>query len=380
MQTQYLSIRAWYSIFWFTLFWSSAVFASQTLEPTIADDRGFRVVTVAGGLEYPWGHAFLPDGRILVTERSGRLRIVEKGVLNPEPIDGLPRVTVSGQGGLLDITLHPDYPKNGWIYFSYVGSGPGGKGTEVARARLTGNELSDLEILFRMEHKTHTSRHFGSRLVFDKQGYLYVSLGDRGDRSRAQRLDDHAGALIRLHDDGRIPEDNPFLFHKGAKPEIFSYGHRNIQGMALHPETGDVWTHEHGPQGGDEINIARPGVNYGWPVITYGANYGFGTSIGEGTQKTGMEQPLYYWVPSIAPSGMAFYTGDRFPQWRDSLFVGSLKFDLLVRLTLKGNIVMGEERLLADRLGRIRDVSAGPDGYIYLLIDSSDGSLVRLEP
>jgi len=353
---------------------------AQTLKPTVVGDENFRIVEIAEGLQHPWGHAFLPDGRILVTERPGRLRIIENGRLNPRPVSGLPEIAASGQGGLLDVAIHPDYRENGWIYFSFVGPGKGGMGTEVARARLDGNRLRDLQLLFRMEPKSRTSRHFGSRLVFDRDGYLYISLGDRGDRPRSQRLGDHAGSVIRLHDDGRIPEDNPFLSRKGVRPEIYSYGHRNIQGMALHPETGEVWTHEHGPQGGDEINIVRPGANYGWPVITYGVNYGIGTRIGEGTQKPGMEQPLYYWVPSIAPSGMAFYTGDKFPQWRGSLFVGSLKFELLARLTLKGSEVVGEERLLKNSLGRIRDVSEGPDGYLYLLIDAWDGIMVRLEP
>ena len=362
------------------LLWSGASAAAQTLKPTVGSDEGFRIVEIADDLQHPWGLAFLPDGRILVTERPGRLRIIENGRLNPRPVSGLPEITASGQGGLLDVAIHPNYRDNGWIYFSFVGSGKGGMGTEVARARLEGNRLKDLQLLFRMEHKSRTSRHFGSRLAFDGDGYLYISLGDRGDRPRAQRLIDHAGSVIRLHDDGRVPADNPFITRKGARPEIYSYGHRNIQGMALHPETGEVWTHEHGPQGGDEINIVRPGLNYGWPVITYGVNYGIGTRIGEGTRKPGMEQPLYYWVPSIAPSGMAFYTGDKFPQWRGSLFVGSLKFDLLARLTLKGSQVVGEERLLRNSLGRIRDVKEGPDGYLYLLIDAWDGSMVRIVP
>ena len=362
------------------LLWSGIVAGAQTLKPTAGTDEGFKIVEIADGLQHPWGLAFLPDGRILVTERPGRLRIIENGQLNPRPVSGLPEIAASGQGGLLDVAIHPNYRDNGWIYFSFVGPGKGGMGTEVARARLNGNRLKDLQLLFRMAHKSRTSRHFGSRLLFDRKGYLFITLGDRGDRPRAQRLNDHAGSVIRLHDDGRVPADNPFLTRKGARPEIYSYGHRNLQGMALHPETGEVWTHEHGPQGGDEINIVRPGLNYGWPVITYGVNYGIGTRIGEGTHKPGMEQPLYYWVPSIAPSGMAFYTGDKFPQWRGSLFVGSLKFDLLARLTLKGPQVVGEERLLRNSLGRIRDVKEGPDGYLYLLIDAWDGSMVRIVP
>jgi glucose/arabinose dehydrogenase len=345
-----------------------------------ADEQSLQTQVIVEGLEHPWGMAFLPDGRILVTERPGRLRVVEDGRILPEPVKGLPRIAARGQGGLMDVLLHPDYEHNGWIYMSYAAAGSGGVGTEVARARLQGMKLVQLERLFRLEPKTNAGRHFGSRLVFDKAGYLYITLGDRGDRPRAQRLNDHAGSVIRLHDDGSIPADNPFKKQRRAQPEIFSYGHRNPQGMALHPQTGAVWIHEHGPQGGDEINILRPGANYGWPVITYGVNYGSGTPIGEGTEKKGMVQPLYYWVPSIAPSGMAFYTGDRYPGWEDNLFVGSLKFRLLVRLELKGDRVVKEQRLLEDRLGRIRDVRVGPDDYLYLLTDEDNGKLVRLLP
>jgi glucose/arabinose dehydrogenase len=354
--------------------------SAQQPEPLHGDDDLFTVVTIAENLQHPWGVAFLPDGRMLVTERPGRLRVIEHGQLDAQPVSGLPEIAAGGQGGLLDITLHPNYSDNGWIYFSYVGAGNGGRGTEVARARLDGMRLKDLQILFRLYPKSGTQRHFGSRLLFDKEEYLYITLGDRGDRPRAQRLDDHAGSMIRLHDDGSVPRDNPFVTVKGALPEIYSYGHRNLQGIALHPQTGEVWTHEHGPQGGDEINIIRRGGNYGWPVITYGVNYGTGTKIGEGTHKKGMLQPLYYWVPSIAPSGMTFYTGDKFPQWRGNLFVGSLKFQQLVRLKLQGDTVVSEERLLTNRLGRIREVATGLDGYLYLLIDAPNGSLVRLEP
>ncbi len=332
------------------------------------------------GLEHPWGMAFLPDGRILVTERSGRLRIVDNGKLDPTPVSGLPRIEAEGQGGLLDIILHPDFKDNGWIYLSYVAPGAEGMGTEVSRARLVNHRLTDLQVIFRLERKTDKTYHFGSRLLFDRSGYLYITIGDRGDRPRAQALDDQAGSVIRIHDDGMIPEDNPFIAQHGAKPEIFSYGHRNPQGMALHPKTGEVWIHEHGPQGGDELNLIHKGRNYGWPIITYGVNYVIGTSIGEGTHKHGMEQPNYYWVPSIAPSGMSFYNADKFPEWKGDLFVGSLKFQLLVRLELDGNKVIREERLLKEKLGRIRDVRTGPDGYIYLLTDESDGKLVRLEP
>jgi glucose/arabinose dehydrogenase len=285
-----------------------------------------------------------------------------------------------GQGGLLDVALHPKFTTNRLVYLSYSGGDSNGIGTEVARGKLVGNRLEDVEVIFRMAPKSKTGHHFGSRLVFDRQGYLYITLGDRGEKSRAQRTGDHAGSVIRLHDDGRVPADNPFVGRQGWQPEKYTLGHRNMQGAARHPESGEVWTHEHGPQGGDEINIIRPGINYGWPVITYGVNYVIGTQIGEGTHKAGMAQPLYYWVPSIAPSGMTFYTGDKFPRWRGDLMVGALKDQMLVRLTLNGEKVVSEERLLKNRLGRIRDVSQGPDGYLYLLTDESDGMLVRIEP
>ena len=353
---------------------------AQRLEPVDGDESGFRAVTISEGLEHPWSVAFLPDGRMLVTERPGRLRVIKDGKLDPRPVAGLPEITASGQGGLLDIVLHPDYQQNGWLYFSYVAFGTGGMGTRVARAHLDGMQLHDLELLFQQNIGSMSGRHFGSRLLFDRKGFLYITVGERGDQRRAQRLNDHAGSVIRLHDDGRIPQDNPFLSRADAAPEIFSYGHRNPQGIALHPQTGEVWLHEHGPQGGDELNIVRSGQNYGWPVITYGVEYGIGTQIGEGTHKAGMVQPIYYWVPSIAPSGMSFYDGERFPQWRGNIFIGSLKFGLLTRLVLHDGEVVKEERLLRGRLGRIRDVRTGPDGLLYLLTDASNGRLVRLEP
>ena len=346
-----------------------------------SEKHAFRAVTLTDGLAHPWGLAFLPDGRMLVTERPGRLRLVSaKGKLDPRPLAGVPPVVALGQGGLLDVALHPDFRRNGWVYLAYVGAGQGGQGTEVARGRLDGHGLGDLQVIFRMQPKSSTGQHFGARLVFDRQGMLYVTLGDRGEMARAQRLNDHAGSVIRLHDDGRVPADNPFVGRAGALPEKFTLGNRNIQGAALHPQSGVLWAHEHGPQGGDEINIIRAGVNYGWPVITHGRNYGTGTPIGEGTTKPGMAQPLWIWTPSIAPSGMAFYTGDAFPAWRGNLFVGALRGQLLVRLELDGERVVREERLLEGVLGRIRDVRVGPDGLIYLLTDSDDGRLVRLEP
>ncbi|MER2552640.1 MAG: PQQ-dependent sugar dehydrogenase [Thauera sp.] len=346
-----------------------------------SEQQRFRVTIVSEGLEHPWGLAFLPDGRMLVSERPGRLRLVgADGRVDPDPLHGLPPIAAVGQGGLLDVALHPDYRDNGWIYLSYVASGPGGYGTEVLRGRLKGRTLVDVQVLFRMLPKSTRGQHFGSRLVFDRQGYLYITLGDRGEQQRAQRLDDHAGSVIRLHDDGRVPADNPFRDHPGARPEKFTLGNRNLQGAALHPQSGELWTHEHGPQGGDEINIIRAGINYGWPVITFGRNYGTGTAIGEGTAKPGMAQPLYQWTPSIAPSGMAFYTGDRFPAWRGNLFVGALRDQMLVRLELDGARVVHEERLLEGAIGRIRDVRNGPDGFVYLLTDSPKGVIARLEP
>ncbi|MBO3707415.1 MAG: PQQ-dependent sugar dehydrogenase [Candidatus Accumulibacter sp.] len=352
---------------------AAQVFASEL--------QRFRLRIVSEGLEHPWGLAFLPDGRMLVSERPGRLRLIDaSGRLDPEPVRGLPPVAAFGQGGLLDVALHPRYRDNGWIYLSYVGEGPGGYGTEVLRGRLQGRTLHDVQILFRMRPKSGGGQHFGARLVFDRQGFLFITLGDRGEMQRAQRLDDHAGSVIRLHDDGSVPADNPFVARPGALPEKFTLGNRNIQGAALHPDSGELWTHEHGPQGGDEINLIRAGSNYGWPVITYGRNYGSGTPIGEGTARPGIEPPLHQWTPSIAPSGMAFYTGERFPHWRGNLFVGALRDQMLLRLQLDGARVVHQEPLLKNTIGRIRDVRAGPDGFIYVLTDSPRGVVARLEP
>lgn len=351
--------------------------AAQVIE---TEEQVLRVVRVVGGLEHPWSLAFLPDGRMLVTERPGRLRIVQDGRLLSEPVAGLPPIVAQGQGGLLDVALHPRFADNNLVYLAYAGPGVGGMGTEVARGKLVGNRLEQVEVLFVQQPKSGARQHFGCRLVFDREGYLFITLGDRGEMDRAQKPDDHAGSVIRLHDDGRVPADNPYVGRKGWKPEKYDLGHRNQQGAALHPQTGELWTHEHGPQGGDEINIIHPGVNYGWPVITYGVNYIIGTKIGEGTRKPGMAQPLHYWVPSIAPSGMAFYTGDKFPRWRGDLFVGALRDQMLVRLRLDGEKVVHEERMLKNALGRIRDVRQGPDGYLYLLTDEDPGGLFRLEP
>ncbi|MBS4020308.1 MAG: PQQ-dependent sugar dehydrogenase [Dechloromonas sp.] len=350
-----------------------------------SEREDFRVRVLSEGLVHPWALAFLPDGRMLVSERPGRLRLLAAdGRLDPRPVAGVPAVAASGQGGLLDVVLHPDFAANGWIYLSYAAAGEGGVGTEVVRGRwvsdAAGHRLEDLRVIYRQRPKSSGGQHFGSRLVFDRDGFLHISQGDRGTMARAQQLDDLAGKQVRLHDDGRVPADNPWRGVAGAHPEIFSVGHRNVQGAALHPVSGALWTHEHGPQGGDEINIVRKGRNYGWPVITHGVNYVIGTKIGVGTHREGLEQPLYQWTPSIAPSGMAFYVGERFPAWRGNLFVGALKYQMLVRLELDGERVVHEERLLSGREGRIRDVRQGPDGLIYLLTDAPDGKLLRLEP
>ncbi len=356
------------------------------------------VVTVVEGLKNPWSVAFLPDGRMLVTERPGALRIVENGKLLPNAVEGLPKVTAFGQGGLLDVALHPKYAENGWIYWTYNATEGGLHGTEVARGKLGGSKdapkMTDVQVLFKLSPKSDKGFHFGSRIVFDRDGYLFVTFGDRGDspakgaEQRAQQLNDHAGKSIRLFDDGRVPPDNPFVKTKDAKPEIFTYGNRNMQGAALNPVSGKLWAHEHGPQGGDEVNIMVGGTNYGWPVITYGVNYGVGTKIGEGTAKDGMAAPLIYWVPSIAPSGMAFVGSDgngrerptNFPKWKGNALVGALAGQLVVRISLDGDKVVGQERMFTNELGRIRDVRNGPDGNIYLLTDSADGALLRVEP
>ena len=338
-----------------------------------------RLVTVADDLEQPWSLAWLPEGRMLVTEKPGRLRIVTPDGVVSAPVGGLPEVADGGQGGLLDVLVDPDFESNRTIYFSYSEPGAGGSGTAVARAVLDGDRLTGLKVLFRQVPKTGGGRHFGSRLVMARDGTLFITVGERGQRDRVQDTTINRGQVIRIHTDGRIPKDNPFVGRQGYRPEIWSYGHRNPQGAALHPETGKLWIHEHGAAGGDEINIPLAGRNYGWPVIAYGRHYS-GGKIGEGFHKPGMEQPIHYWDPSIAPSGMAFYTGDKFPKWRGNLLVGALKFRLVARLVLDGELVRDEERILETLGERIRDVRQGPDGYVYLLTDSSNGRIIRIEP
>jgi aldose sugar dehydrogenase len=337
------------------------------------------VETVVGGLNNPWAIAFLPDGRMLVTERSGRLRIVTGGKLSP-PLAGVPKVFASSQGGLHDVTLDRSFAQNQTIYFCFADPYDGGGRTSMARARLAGDKLEDVKIIFRQEGPPSSGRHFGCRIVQTPDNNLFLTLGDHGSYPQeAQNLGNHIGKIVRVTPDGAAPNDNPFVGRKDAKPEIWTYGNRNVQGAVLHPVTGKLWTHEHGPQGGDEVNIIEKGKNYGWPVVGYGVNYG-GAKIHEATSKAGMEQPVKYWAPSIAPSGLAFYSGALFPAWRGSLFVGALRDRMMVRLTLDGEKVTGEERLLQGIRERIRDVRTGPDGAIYLATDSSDGRVLRVKP
>ena len=339
----------------------------------------FHLVKVVDGLEHPWGLAFLPDGRMLVTERPGRLRIVADGWLVPEPVAGVPEVWDDGQGGLLDVALHPGFAENGLIYLSYASpDDDDDAATAVARGRLVGARLEDVEEIYVALPRDDGGRHFGSRLLF-ADGYLFVTAGERGEPDRAQDVGDPAGSVIRLLGDGRVPEDNPFVGTAGARPELYSIGHRNPQGMALDAATGRIYAIEHGPKGGDELNLIEPGVNYGWPVITHGKSY-MGFKIGEGTHKEGMAQPVHYWVPSISPSGLTIYDADRFPAWQGSFFAGALSGELLVRLEVADGKAVVEERMLEDLEERIRDVRQGPDGLIYLLTDHPDGMLLRLEP
>lgn len=359
------------------LLFAAAVPGADVIE---SERHAFVIETVAEGLAFPWSLAFLPDGRMLVTERAGRLRIIDNGRLDPEPVAGLPGIAEQGQGGLLDVLPHPDFADNALVYLSYAAHGEGGYGTEVARGRLAGGRLEDVEVIFRALPKFDGGRHFGSRLLFTPDGQLLITLGDRGHRPNGQDLGTHPGSVIRLEPDGTLPGNNPFHGFDGVAPGIVTYGNRNVQGIALEKATGTVWMHEHGPQGGDEVNRFVPGANYGWAEITFGRNYGSGTRIGEGEHREGVRDPVHQWTPSIAPSGLAYYDGEAFPRWRGNLFAGSLKFRMLARLELENGAVVHEERLLGDRLGRIRDVRQGPDDLIYLLTDAPDGRVVRLRP
>lgn len=366
-----------------TLLAASTIEAQDAFE---GRDHAYRVVTVTDGLENPWSVAWLPDGAMLVTERPGRLRIVRDGRLDPNPVEGLPQIHARGQGGLLDVAVHPDFAQNRLIYLSY--SKPNADGSEattaIIRGRFEGNRLVDVEEIFEASAWSRTSGHFGSRIIL-RDGYIFFTVGDRqappvnDDSHPAQQLGNHQGTVIRLYDDGRIPDDNPFVNTPGALPEIWAYGIRSPQGLAVHPVTGELWETEHGPRGGDEINIIEPGLNYGWPIITYGINYN-GQPITDITEREGLEQPIYYWNPSIATSGLAIYDGDAFPAWRGSAFVGGLVGQYLARVPFDGHVAGNEERLLDGFGERIRDVRVGPDGLIYLLTDNRAGRLLRLEP
>ncbi|CAN5132083.1 PQQ-dependent sugar dehydrogenase [soil metagenome] len=379
-------------VFWVTATLTAAIavtatflIATQTRGENVsfASSAGpLDVQTVAGGLVHPWSLAFLPDGRMLVTERPGRMRVVtQDGQLSP-PLKGLPDVWASGQGGLLDVILDKSFAANRAIYFCYAErSGNGGR-TAVARATLdaAGGRLTDLGVIFRQDGPLSSGNHYGCRIAQAKDGNLFITLGEHFTaRDQAQNLDNHLGKVIRIAPDGSAPPGNPYVGRDGAKPEIWSYGHRNEQGLAVNPSTGDLWEIEHGPRGGDEVNIIGKGKNYGWPVVGFGIDYN-GAKIHDSTSRPGMEQPIKYWVPSIAPSGMAFYTGALFPKWRGSLFTGALAGHMLVRLSLDGDKVTGEERMLANLNERIRDVRQGPDGALYLLTDSSAGRILRVAP
>jgi glucose/arabinose dehydrogenase len=363
------------------------VVLAQAVLPSALHD--YRVVTVADALVQPWSIAFLPGGDTLITERPGRLRIVRQGKLLPQPVEGVPKVFHSSQGGLLEVMPHPNFASNRLLYITY--SKPGATDadatTALIRGRFENDRLTGVEQIF--QAVASGRNHFSGKIAFDRNGFLFLSLGDRQvppegnlEAHPAQDLTNHHGKIVRLHDDGRVPSDNPFVSRAGAKPEIWSYGHRNVQGLAIHPETGDIWANEHGPQGGDELNRIQPGRNYGWPVIGFGVNYTTGAAIHSGTHRQGMEQPVRIWVPSIGISGLMIYTGDRFPQWKGNLFVGGMAGQQLSRLTLIGERVVNEE-VLVQQKGRIRDVRQGPDGFIYLVTDDRDGKptpVVRIEP
>lgn len=345
--------------------------------PTKAEED-VQLETVAEGLEHPWAVAFLPGGDFLVTERPGRIkRLGPDGKVKAE-IAGVPDVDAGGQGGLLDLVLHPDFDNNRLVYLTWAGAGEGGNATHLGRGVLKDNRLEDFETLFVATPFVDSSKHFGSRIVFDGKGHVFVTVGERGERDRAQDLNDHNGSVLRLNEDGSIPGDNPFVDRDDAKAAIYSYGHRNPQGAALHPQTGELWIHEHGPRGGDEINLPVPGGNFGWPKATFGKEY-YGPEIAPDS-RPGMVDPTHQWTPSIAPSGMAFYDHERFPQWRGDLFVGALALTHLARVELDGTKVVREEKLLESKGWRFRDVARGPDGWLYALTDHDNGRLLRIGP
>lgn len=350
---------------------------ASTTNNELPSSQKIKVDTIVTGLQNPWGMAFLPDKRILVTEKSGSIRVIKDRKLQPEKLSGVPEVYANGQGGLLDIQLHPDYTRNGWIYFTYAKPGNGGGSTTLSRAKLQGNALTGLQELFTVDPFIKSGVHFGSRIAFDGKGHVFVSTGERGTKSNAQSLATQNGKILRLKDDGKVPADNPFVNKAGAKPEIWTYGHRNVQGMVYDAATGTLYTHEHGPKGGDEINIEQKGANYGWPLTTYGIDYD-GSIISNEKEKEGINPPIHVWVPSIAPCGMAMVTSDKYKGWKGNLLVGALAGQLIARVEIKNKKSIGEERLLKN-IGRVRAVSQGPDGYIYVLTESP-GMFLRLLP
>lgn len=369
-----------------TLVASGLLMSHCNVSPNSTDltEKNLKSETIVTGLTMPWAMDFLPDGRVLVTERGGKLRIVKGGALDPQEIAGIPKVYYRGQGGLLDVVLHPNYKENGWIYISY--SSPkkegeagddNGANTALMRAKLDGHQLTNIEHLYKASPNVRGGVHFGGKILFDKKGYVFLSLGERGQKENSQNLGKAQGKMVRLHEDGKIPTDNPFVKTKDALPEIWSYGHRNPQGLVMHPTNGTIWAHEHGPQGGDELNIVQKGKNYGWPLITYGIDYD-GSVISDKTEAPGLEQPITYWKPSIAPCGMTFVSSPKFKDWNGDLLVGSLKFQNLEHLVIKDNKVVKKE-IIFDKIGRVRDVKQGPDGNIYVVVESS-GSIVKISP
>jgi glucose/arabinose dehydrogenase len=364
------------SIFSFLFFGCQAQVKSNDI--SIKEEiKTYTLETVASGIAVPWGMTWLPDGTLLITEKSGKLYAVKDSVKTE--IKNVPKVYSRGQGGLLDIALHPNYAKNGWIYITYSSEDGEGNGahTKLIRAKIIDGSLTQIESIYLATPKTTKAHHFGSRIVFDNDGYLYFSVGERGDHFvNPQDIKRDGGKIYRLNDDGSIPKDNPFVGQAGAKEAIYSYGHRNPQGMAKNPVTGEIWAHEHGPQGGDEINIVKKGANYGWPVVTYGIDYD-GTTISTEKEKPGIEKPIFYWLPSIAPSGMTFVTSDRYPDWKGHLLVGSLKFQYLELLKLKGSEVIDRQKIATD-IGRLRNVVQGPDGYIYIAVEAK--GIIKIIP
>ena len=363
-----------------------AFFATTVTATATANAQTLRTEVVVRGLQDGWALAFLPDGRMLVTEKGGALRTVDAQGRLSAPLAGLPAISVGGQCGLLDVAVDPAFERNRRIFFTFAEPGAGGNSTAVGRARLvsdaSGDRLEDVRTLFSQKPKMASRNHCGSRIVFDRSGHLLVGLGDRfGGKDEAQNPANHIGKVVRIDSEGRAPEDNPFTGQAGKAAEVFSLGHRNIQGAALHPVSGELWAAEHGPQGGDEINRVRSGLNYGWPLVTYGRNYGIGTRIGEEGPRAGFVQPLRHWVPtSVAPSGLAFLSSDRYPGWKGSLFMGTLRGKALIRLTLDGERITGEQNLLEDLGQRIRDVRQGPDGFLYVLTDGDEGQVLKLLP